>query len=138
MLDLAKDTPLIFYGNAKTGKSAWLVPQLGVVLHMAHLWACNKTDLLQPIPTAVPHWGSGQAALSVLKRHSKDELHEGLDEDKTYCLRDLIGRLLTTLHKLAETEALAKREPGRTVKFGGSKLYGWELLDVVRGKKIIF
>lgn len=138
MLDLAKDTPLIVYDNTKTGKRAWLVPQLGVVLHMAHIWACNKTDLIQPIPTADPHWDSGEAALSVLKQHSRDELRDGLEEDRIYCLRDLIGRLLTTLHKLAETEALAKREPGRTVKFGGSKLYGWELLDVARGKKTIF
>lgn len=138
MLDLAKDTPLIVYDNAKTGKCAWLVPQLSVVLHMAHVWASNKTDLLRPIPTAIPHWDSGEVALSVLKRHSKDELRDGLEGDKMYCLRDLISRLLTTLHKLAESEAQTKQEPGRTVKFGGSKLYGWEFLDVVRGKKTIF
>ena len=138
MLDLAKDTPLIVYDNANTAKRAWLVPQLSVVLHMAHIWACNKTDLLRPIPTAVPHWDSSEAALGVLKRHSKDELRDGLEVDKIYCLRDLIGRLLMTLHNLAETEALAKREPSRTIKLGGSKLYGWELLDVVRGKKSIF
>ncbi len=138
MLDLAKDTPLIVYDNAKTGKRAWLVPQLSVVLHMAHVWACNKTDLLRPIPTAVPHWDSGEAALDVLKRHSKDELRDALEGNKMYCLRDLISRLLTTLHKLSESEAQTKLEPSRTIKFGSSKLYGWEFLDVVRGKKTIF
>ena len=138
MLDHAKDTPLIVYDNAKTGKRAWLVSQLGVVLHMAHVWACDKTDLLRPIPTAVRHWDSGEAALSVIKRHSKDESRDGVEEDKTYCLSDLIGRLLRRLHNLAETDALAKQEPSRSVKFEGSKLYGWELLDVVRGKKTIF
>ncbi|KAM0798541.1 hypothetical protein BDR22DRAFT_891155 [Usnea florida] len=124
MLDLAKDTPLIVYDNAKIGK--------------LHVWASNKTDLLRPIPTVIPHWDSGEVALGVLKRHSKDELRDGLEGDKKYCLRDLISRLLTTLHKLAESEAQTKHEPGRSVKFGGSKLYGWEFLDVVRGKKTIF
>lgn len=137
MLDLAKDTPMIVYDNAKTAKRACLIPQLSVVLHMAHVWARDRTDLLRPIPTAAPHWDSGEAALSVIKRHSKDELRDGLEKNETYRLSDLIGRLLRTLHKIAETEDLARHETSGIVKFGGSKLCGWELLDVVRGEDII-
>lgn len=138
MLELAKDTPLIIYDNAEKKRRAWLVPQLGVVLHMAHIWAHDKTDLLHPIPSAASHWDAGEAAINVIRKHSKVPLREGLTEDKEYRLRDLIGRMLTSFDKVAEVEALARLEPGRTVKLGGSKLYGWELLDIVAGRKILF
>ena len=136
MLDTAKETPVIVYDNDKTSKRAWLVPTLGVALHMAHIWARDKDDV-SPLPYAAVQWDSGQAAYAAIKEHSKDRVREELGDDKSYCLRDLISRLLVSLDKLLEVEAQANREPGRAVSLERSKLYGWELLDIAQGKHVM-
>ena len=137
LVDLAKEAPVIVYDVAQKSKRAWLVSTLSVILHMAHIWARDKDDLLTPLPFASAQWDSGDAAFITIKNHSRDELRDGMEGNKKYCLSDLIGRLLLSLDKLAETEALARSEPGRTVKMENSKIYGWDLLAIAQGKKII-
>ena len=73
----------------------------------------------------------------MIKAHSRDELRDALEDDKKYHLSDLIRRILLLLDKLIKTEAITKSKPGRAIKAETSKLYGWDLLEVVRGKKII-
>ena len=137
LVDVAKEERVLVYDNDQRGQRAWLLPTLGVVLHMAHIWARGKDDLLTPPPYATPHWDSGQASFEAIQRHSKDKLRDSMEDDKTYTVKDLIGRLLMSLDKLNETEAHARSEPGRTVKLQSSKLFGWDLLAVAQGKKIV-
>ena len=136
LVDLAKEERVLVYDNAQKSQRAWLLPTLGVVLHMAHIWAAGK-DLLTSLPYAAPHWDSGQASFDAIQNHSKDKLRDSMEDDKMYTVKDLIGRLLMSLDKLNETEAHARSEPGRTVKLQSSKLFGWDLLAVAQGKKIV-
>ena len=136
-VDLAKETPVILYDNAKASKRAWLVPTLSVVLHMAHIWARDKDDLLTTLPFANLDGDSGQAASIAIKKHSRDELRDELKGDEKYRLSDLIGRLLISLDKLADAEAHAKSEPGRSINLESSKLYGWDLLAIAKGQRIM-
>ena len=134
LVDLAKEERVLVYDNAQRGQRAWLLPTLGVVLHMAHIWAVGK-NLLTSLPYAAPHWDSGQASFEAIQKHSKDKLR--MEDDKPYTVKDLIERLLMSLDKLNETEAHARSEPGRTVKLQSSKLFGWDLLAVVQGKRTV-
>ena len=136
LVDRAKEESVIVYDNEQRGQRAWLLPTLGVVLHMAHIWAVGK-NLVTPLPYAAPHWDSGQASFKAIQKHSKEEIRDSMEDDKTYTLKDLIGRLLMSLDKLNETEAYARSEPGRSVKWQSPKLFGWELLAVAQGKKIL-
>ena len=136
LVDLAKEERVLVYDNAQKSQRAWLLPTLGVVLHMAHIWGAGK-NLLTSLPYAAPHWDSGQASFDAIQNHSKDKLRDSMEDDKMYTVKDLIGRLLMSLDKLNETEAHARSEPGRTVKLQSSKLFGWDLLAVAQGKKIV-
>ena len=92
MLDLAKVRPLIIYHHAKASRRAWLVPTLSAVLHMAHIWARDKRQLIGKVPAANVGWESGEAAHHAIKEHSKDELRDTLETEKQYRVRDLISR----------------------------------------------
>lgn len=133
MLDIAKARPMIVYDHAEESRRAWLVPTLSVVLHMAHIWGRDKTDI-GPLPVAKLQWDAGEAAYIAIKEHSKDNLRDPLEADKQYLVRDLIGRLLICLEKLMGEEAKARSEPRRSVSLEKStKLYGWDLLGIARG-----
>ena len=136
LVDLAKEERVLVYDSAQKGQRAWLLPTLGVVLHIAYIWAVGK-DLVASLPYAAPHWDSGQASFEAIQRYSKEELRDSMEDDKSYTLKDLIGRLLISLDKLNETEAHARSEPSRSVRLQSSKLFGWELLAVAQGKKIV-
>ncbi len=136
LVDRAKEERVLVYDNAQIGQRAWLLPTLGVVLHMAHIWAVGK-NLLTSLPYAAPHWDSGQASFDAIQNHSKDKLRDSMEDDKMYTVKDLIERLLRSLDELKETEAHARSESGRTVKLQSSKLFGWDLLAVAQGKKIV-
>ena len=136
LIDDAKETPMVVYDNAKERERGWLVPILSVVLHMVHIWARDKNDLLAIPPFADLHWDSGQASSAAIKKHGRVEIRR-LPNDKKYYLYDLVERLLITSYKLAEKQAIAKYEPGRTVNFEKPKLYGWELMAVAKGHRFV-
>ena len=137
MLDRAKNAPVIVYDHAENSRRAWLLPTLSVVLHMAHIWARDK-ELKKNLPAAQVCWDAGKAAYSVVKEHGRDEIRDSLEDEKQYCVRDLISRLLICLEKLQEVEAVARRN-GRTVNLGThSRLYGWDLVAIARGDGIVW
>lgn len=137
MVDDAKNRPIIVCDVAKEVRRAWLVPTLGVALHMAYIWARDKEDLVSQLPFAAVGWDSGQAAYDVIKNHSKDVLRDESVNGKDYLVKDLLGRLLSGIDEMREAEALAQLESGRTISLSRSKLHGWDLLAIAQGKHIV-
>ena len=133
MCEYAKDTPVILYDEKKD--CGWLVPTLSAVLHMAHLWARDKPQLLAQVPQADACWDAGEAALTVIKKHPALIIRHGLQEEESTSLRDLIQRFLVSLDEKTEIEELSAKDPKPTVKIESSKLYGWDLLDIVEKRR---
>ena len=131
MCELARDRPVIIYDEARN--IGWLVPTLSVVLHMAHLWASGKNDLLASVPHAQAQWDAGEAALVTIKDNVALELRDELTgEEEKLCMRSLVEDFMASLDKRFEIQELAKKDPKPTVKAETSKLYGWDLLDIVK------
>ena len=133
LCESARDTPLILYDESKD--AGWLVPTLSAVLHMSHLWTRDKTDLLADVPAVEPCWNIGEAALTVIKEDSAPELRSELHEGKSTCLKDLVKEYLITLDELLECQENAAKEPKPTVRVESSKLYAWDLLDIVKDNR---
>ncbi len=133
LCESARDTPLILYDEGK--EAGWLVPTLSAVLHMAHLWTRDKTDLLAEIPAVDPCWNIGDAALTAIKDESAKVLRSELDDDKSTCVKDLVKGYLITLDEILDLQEDAAKEPKPTVKVESSKLHAWDLLDIVTYKR---
>ena len=133
LCEIARDTPLILYDESKD--AGWLVPTLSAVLHMCHLWTRDKTDLLAEVPAVEPCWNIGEAALTAIKDDSAPELRSELHEGKSTCLKDLVKGYLIALDELLDCQENAAKEPQPTVRVESSKLYAWDLLDIVRDNR---
>ena len=131
MCELARDRPIIIYDEARN--IGWLVPTLSVILHMAHLWASQKNDLLASVPHATAQWDAGEAALATIKANVSVELRDELTGEEKLCVGSLVEDFMASLNKKFEIQELAKNDPKPTVKAETSKLYGWDLLDIVKG-----
>ena len=129
LCESARDTPSIVFDEGK--EAGWLVPTLSAVLHMAHLWTRDKTDLLADIPAVDPCWDSGEAALTAIKDDPAKTLRSELDDDKSACVKDLVKGYLTILDEILDLQEDAAKEPNPMVKVESSKLYAWDLLDIV-------
>ena len=138
MLDTAKQLPLIVYDHSPESRRAYLLPTLSVILHMAHLWGRDKSDV-GPLPFAEVQWDAGEAAYHAIKEHSKDVLRDSLEEDKPYRVKDLISRLLISLEKVREVEIRARSDSRRTVSLETSKfIYGWDLQGIAQGQPLVW
>ena len=132
MCELARDRPVIIYDEAQ--KIGWLVPTLSVILHMAHVWASQKNDLLASVPHATAQWDAGEAALTTIKDNRNRELRDELTGEEKLSLRKLVEDFMVSLDERFEIQQLANKDPKPTVKAELSKLYGWDLLDIVESK----
>ncbi|KAL8795028.1 MAG: hypothetical protein Q9195_002476 [Heterodermia aff. obscurata] len=130
MCEQARDRPVIVYDEAR--HIGWMVPTLSVILHMAHLWASQKNDLLAPVPHARAQWDAGEAALATIKANVDRELRNELTGEANLCLRSLVEDFMVSLHEKFEMQELAKKAPKPTVRAELPKLYGWDLLDIVK------
>jgi hypothetical protein len=135
MLDTARNLPIILYDNHPTSQRGWLVPTLSAMLHMAHVWARDKTDLLTDMPHAEAESDAGSAVwhLLVTRKESKRQLRESVSDGKAYCVHNLIMSFWKELEQRREKEALRRAEDVH-FKFEKDKLCGWEIMDIVNGE----
>lgn len=136
MLDTAKSLPILLYDNHPVSKRGWLVPTLSVMLHMAHVWARDKTDLLARIPHVEAKSDAGSAAWDVLlaRNEGRRQLREPGCDEKGYYLHELIMSFWKELEQKREREALQRAEEGLNFKFEKDKLCGWEIMDIINGE----
>ena len=132
MCELNRDRPIIIYDEARN--IGWLVPTLSVILHMAHLWASGKKDLIASVPHATAQWDAGEAALATIKANVDRELRDELTGEQNLCMRNLVEDFMVSLDEKFEIQTLAMKDPKPTVRAERTKLYGWDLLDIVKSK----
>ena len=133
LCESARDSPLILYDEGKD--AGWLVPTLSAVLHMVHLWTRDRMDLLAEIPAVDSCWDIGEAAITAIKDDPTKILRSELDDDKSACVKDLVKGYSITLDELLDLQEDTAKGPKPMVKVEFSKLYAWDLLDIVTYKR---
>ena len=136
MLDTAKNLPVLLYDNNPASRRGWLVPTLSAMLHMAHVWARDKTNLLASVPYVKAESDTGLAVwhLLVTRKESERQLRESVSDEKGYCVHNLIMSFWKEIEQRREKEALRRAEEGSTFKFEKDKLCGWEIMDIINGE----
>lgn len=119
--------PIILYDTSD--RRAWMVPALGVILHMIHVWAFlqkkNFPALCLPdLPYIKPQWDVGRAAQEVIYQNSNLELYVSKDDDKPYLLKDLVKRYWLELETVI---AIGAEQNISSVE----NLTGWELMEII-------
>ena len=128
ILSHGSDMPLILYDTSD--RRAWMVPALGVILHMIHIWAILQKDSfpelhLSDMPFANPSSDIGQEARKIIHKNSNLELYVSKDNNEPYTLKDLVKKYWLGLeHAIA---AGADHDPST------SHLTGWDLMELVTG-----
>ena len=132
----AKDQPSILYDVGR--RQGWLVPELSVVLHIAHTWASRQPDIaaevLEKIPHAAVSGDGGVAAWDAIEEGKSVELRKDSMDEKPQLFGDVIKNVLCALESRKDSAA------GRDDTFfefhtkTGSGLRGWDFVDVVDWK----
>ncbi len=139
MLAYMKETPLILYDVDI--KKSWLVPIISAVLHMLHIWARKRQDLLAlkgsgvDIPFATSSWNRSQAAweASLEKDHTDLKLHASPDVEP-FNLMDLIKQIWGNLE--SAIERLDQQRPDGLRLGKRRKIRAWELMDMIITKPL--
>lgn len=134
ILEDLRSRPMILYDVDI--KKSWLVPAIGVVLHMIHLFARKRPELFQhngktiEPPFAKASWDSGRAALEVIEKdNALLELHPKPGTDaEPFRLMDLVGQLWGNLE--SAFESLENSQPTRHLFERSGTIRGWELMDM--------
>ena len=130
----ARDQPSILYDVEK--KTGWLVPELSVVLHIAHAWASQQPDIsaevLREIPHAVASGDGGAAAWDAILKSQDVELRKGSIDGKPQLFGHVIKNVLTALENRKDV-AVERDTSFFNVQFPTrSGLRGWELVDLAK------
>ena len=133
MLNEAKDTPLILYDTAS--ERAWLVPTVSVLLLMIRIYASKNQALLAKVRPATPSWDAATEAMTVIEAMEGIKLPKEMGESDERSLHELLRRLLVDIDSKVEKDRVAKHEHKVDLRTESRKIYGWELLDIVRERK---
>ncbi len=128
----ARDQPSIVYDVEK--KIGWLVPELSVVLHIAHTWASQQPDIsadvLKKIPYASVSENGGAAAWNAIMEGKGVELRKDSLDGKPQLFGDVINNVLTALENRKDV-AVERDNSVFNFRFTTSSgLRGWELIDL--------
>lgn len=128
----ARDQPSIVYDVGK--KQGWLVPELSVVLHIAHTWASRQPDIpaevLKEIPHAAASGDGGAAAWDAILKGKGVELREDAINGKPQLFGDVINNVLCAL---INRKDLALGRDDTFFSFHSTRrprLRGWEFIDL--------
>ena len=120
--------PMILYDTSD--RRAWMVPWIGVILHMVHVWLSLQKEnfpsleLLQRPPYVIADWDIGRVAQQIIHENSDQELYTSKDDHKPVMLKHLVKRYWL------EIESLTAANSDHRVTDNGN-LIGWELLEVI-------
>ena len=132
----ARDQPSIVYDVEK--KQGWLVPELSVVLHIAHTWASQQPDIaaevLENIPYAAASGNGGAAAWDAIIKGKRVELRRDSINEKPQYFGEVINNVLCALESRKD---LAVGRDDTFFDFPSttrSGLRGWEFVDLANWK----
>ena len=128
-LEQARDQPLLLYDVES--KRGWLVPELSVILHIAHTWASKQydsSDTLHGIPHATVSANGGEAAYNAIREGREIKLRTGLDGNPQFFI-DLIKKFLTVLESRKEV-IIQKDSTSTNFRLTRPSLRGWEFVDI--------
>lgn len=126
ILSYSSTMPLILYDTSD--RRAWMVPALGVILHMIHIWAALQKDSFPTmhfpdLPYANPAWDIGREAQDIIYGNSNLQLYVSKDDNEPYMLKDLVKKYWLELeHAIV---AGADHEPS------ADHLTGWDMMELV-------
>ena len=130
----ARDQPSILYDVEK--KTGWLVPELSVILHIAHTWASQQPDIsaeiLKKLPHAAASGNGGAAAWDAIMKGKGVELRKDSIDGKPQLFGDVINNVLTALENRKDV-AVERDNSFFDFHFPTSSgLRGWEFVDLAR------
>jgi hypothetical protein len=126
ILSYGSSMPLILYDTSD--RRAWMVPALGAILHMIHIWASLQkhnfpTMRVSDLPYAKAAWDIGREAQEVIYKNSSLPLYTSKDNNEPYTLKDLIKKYWIEL----EQAIVAEKDHESST----DQLTGWDLIELV-------
>ena len=126
ILSYSSTMPLILYDTSD--RRAWMVPALGVILHMIHIWAALQKDSFPTmhfpdLPYANPAWDIGREAQEIIYGNSNLQLFVSRDDNKPYMLKDLVKKYWLELEHAIDA--------GADHESSADHLTGWDLMELV-------
>lgn len=126
ILSYSSSMPLILYDTSD--RRAWMVPALGVILHMIHIWASLQKDnfptmCIPDLPYAKVAWDIGREAQEVIYKNSSLQLYISEDGNEPYTLKDLVKKYWMEL----EHAIVAEKDHESST----DHLTGWDLMELV-------
>ncbi|MCJ1426934.1 hypothetical protein MMC29_004837 [Sticta canariensis] len=128
-IEQARDQPLLLYDDES--KRGWLVPELSVILHIAHTWVSkqpDRSDTLNDIPHAAVSGNGGEAAYNAIRKGREIKLRTGLDGKPQFFI-DLIKKLLIVLESRRE-DIIQKKLTSTHLLLTQPPLRGWDFIDI--------
>ena len=127
VLSYSMKMPIVLYDTSD--RRAWMVPALGVILHMIHVWGfLRKTDLttsyIPNLPFTTAQWDIGRAAQEVIYKHSDLELYRSKDNNEPYTLKHLVKKFWLEFEMIIAAE----KDHGLSET---DSLVGWELMEII-------
>lgn len=138
VLDLSRRTPMIMYDV--TDCTAWLVPEISVVLHMARSWFLERQDLaeneVKKLPSATLSEDGASAALEAIANHKSLELKRNTGAS-TWKFMDIVKDSVRLLKACRDTKD--RTQSSSSVSwllswFQSPRLYGWDMADLIDGR----
>ncbi|KAM0798061.1 hypothetical protein BDR22DRAFT_823619 [Usnea florida] len=137
-LDLSRRTPVMIYDVDKC--TAWLVPEISVVLHLTRSWFLEREDLAQneieKLPFAAEAEDGGSAAMEAIASHKSLELKRSTGAS-TWKFMDIVIDSVRLLKACRETKdrVQSSRSMSLYVSWVQSpRLCGWDMADMIEGR----
>lgn len=128
----ARKQPLILYDTET--KRGWLVPELSVVLHIAHAQIAQQPDLkseeLDRSGYAEISGDGGQAASAAISRACEVKLCDEHVDGRPLFFRDMVNKILTALESRKELR-INREDTSGGLQLRRSGLRGWDFADFV-------
>jgi len=131
ILRVGTTRPVILYDTGAS-KTAWLVPQLSIILDLVHFKLASEPEWGPGIQHAKLQSNAGSAASQVLANETvaNQLLYRQLDDDKEYRVKHLVKDIYVAME---QCWVLEKFDPPskKTLRLGRKRLYGWDLVEML-------
>ena len=138
VLDLSRRTPVIMYDTSDC--TAWLVPEISVVLHMTRSWFLEREDLAdkeaEKLPSAAVSEDGGSAAMEAIANHKSLELKRNTGTS-TWKFMDIVKDSVRLLKACRDTKDRTQSSSSVSWLLSwvqSPRLYGWDLADLIDGR----
>jgi len=122
---------MVLYDSAI--RKLWIVPELRLVLQIAHIWATTQSDrdeLLSKLPYVKPSQGNGPSVLSVMLESRETILRTADHPSGALLFKDLATEIMLLLDRLRGRQVTQRRLMGVLLLDLPRTLRGWEIRDV--------